>query len=180
MARPRPLFSVLQPQRLIPGRDSPRSTEAPHPGPPPQVRPQSLQEPPLGSRGGRALGGAPLLSRDPASRAPGRALQAGANPIYAHALPRAHLLSSHGVVVPMSPSPRVPEPERASTHRVFGVPRRLSRTERPQLSELWRLGVPRAAPAAESEVASSPRPRRQRQELVPAASARAARARLVR
>lgn len=45
IARPR-LLSVLQPPRLIPRRDSPRSTEAPRPVPPPQVGPWSLQEPP--------------------------------------------------------------------------------------------------------------------------------------
>lgn len=88
----------------------------------------------------------------------------------AHALPRAHPLSSHSVVVSVSPTSRIPEPERAPTQRVFGVPRRLPRTEKAQLWELRRFPVPRAAPAAESEVASSPRPRRQRLELVPAAS----------
>lgn len=79
------------------------------------------------------------------------------------------------LLLPGSQSPNARLPNGSS---VF--PRRLPRTERPQLWELRRFAVPRAAPAAESEVASSSRPRRQRLELVPAASALAARARLVR
>lgn len=147
--------------------------------PPPQVGPWNLQEPPSAA-GSSALGGARPLSRDP-QRA---VLRSQRFALSAHPMPTlcpAPTLSvptarrSPRCLLPGSQRPTARPPIRSSASRAT------YRAERPQPLELWRLAGLRAAPAAaESEIASFPRPRRQRLELVPAASARAARARLVR
>lgn len=115
-ARPR-LLSVLQPPRLIPWRDSPRSTEAPAQCHPRRWDPRASRSRPPQHRRQRAGRRPAPLQGPTASGAPGPALHAGCPPD-AHALPRAHPPSSHSATVPTSPPPRVPEADRAPTHRV--------------------------------------------------------------
>lgn len=123
IARPR-LLSVLQPPRLIPRRDSPRSTEAPAQCRPRRWDPGASRSRPQQHRQQRAGRRPAPLQGPTASRAREPALRAECPP-YAHALPRAHSLSSHSAAVPTLPPPRVPEAHRAPTHPVFGVPRHL-------------------------------------------------------
>lgn len=178
IARPR-LLSVLQPlPRLIPRRDSPRSTEAPAQCRPRRWDPEASRSRPQQHRQQRAGRRPAPLQGPKRTGLQSQRFAPGAHPIptlcpaptlsvpTARRSPRCLLLGSQ--------RPTVRPPTRSSASRAT------YRAKRPQPLELWTLAGLRAAPAAaESEIVSFPRPRRQRLELVPAASARAAQARLV-
>lgn len=183
IARPRPL-SVLQP-RSIPRRDGPRRTEAPAQRRPRRWDPRASRSRPRQHRRPRAGRRPAPLQGPTASRASGPALHAGCPP-YAHALPRAHPLGSHGAAVPTSPLPgsqRPPArpPSHPPTDRVFRAPRRLPCREAAAPGAPEARGAPDRARCCRAKSLPSRGPGASAWSwFLQQATARAARARLVR